>query len=52
MNCFFLENWHFNHKLSPPLSFKNILCLEDYPHNPAKYEIKGGTSKISELGKI
>ena len=41
----FLEHWQFNHKLCPPLSYKNILCLKDSPHNLGKYEIKR-TSKI------
>ena len=42
--------------MGPSLSFTDILCLYDYPHNLTKYEIKG-TSKItisqhfSELGK-
>ena len=53
----FLENWQVNHELGLPLSFTNMLCLEDYSHNLTKYEIKGN-SKIpisqlfSELGKI
>ena len=41
---FFLENWQFNHKLGPPVSPTNILCLKNYPHNLTKYEMKG-TSK-------
>ena len=45
MNISFSWNWQFNHILDPPLSFTNILCLKDYPHNLTKYEIKG-TSKI------
>ena len=57
MDISFLENWQFNYKLGPPLSFTSILCLKDYPRNLTKYEISG-TSKIpisqlfSEFGKI
>ena len=53
----FLENWQGNHKLGPPLSFTNIMCLNDYPHNLTIYEINE-TSKIpisllfSDLGRI
>ena len=41
----FLENWQFNHKLCPPLSPTNRLCLKDSPHNLTKYEIKEGDFK-------
>ena len=52
----FVENWQFNHKVSPILFPENILCLKKCPGNLRKYEIKE-TSKIPisklfrEIGK-
>ena len=39
-NFLLLEDWQFNHKLCPPLSPTNKLCLKKSPHNLIKYEIK------------
>ena len=43
-----LKNWQYNHKSSPPLSYKQTV-LEDYPLNLTKHDIK---ETSSELGKI
>ena len=48
----FLEDWQFNHKLRPPLSPTNKLCLKDSPHNLTKYEIKEVGFKNSNFSTL